>query len=419
MTIDEKYIFTAKGRKAIFITLLVGLVLTALGILAMNMGGHHGGEHAAAESGGHAAFHWTARLYANLWINNLYFTGLAIVGVFFIAIQYVAKAGWSVGFKRIAMAMASWLPIAAILMVVIFLIANHDLFHWTHEYLYDPSDPRYDPILAGKKGYLNFGFYMARMMGFFAVWYLLFILIRKQMLAEDLEGGTKRWKKNVTLSAIFIVFFGYSSSVASWDWVMSIDPHWFSTMFGWYVFASWWVSGLALIAFIAVLLKGKGYLSIINANHLHDIGKFVWGFSIFWTYIWFSQFLLIYYANIPEESIYFVERFLSDKYSGYFFINLILNFFLPFLLLMPRDAKRHTRFIKIVCPIILFGHWIDFYLMVTPGTLKENGGFGALEVGLLVVYASLFVYTALYSLAKYPLVAKHHPMLEEAIHHHV
>ena len=416
---DEKFIFSAGAKRNIFITLVVGLVLAALGVVMMNMGGHdaHGAE--AAADAGHHGFSWTQRLYANLWINNLFFTGLSAIGVFFIAIQYVAQAGWSVGLKRIPMAMASWLPIGAVLMIAVFLVANHDLFHWTHEYLYDKADPRYDSILDGKKGYLSFGFYMVRMVGFFAVWYLLFTQIRKHMLAEDIEGGVAHWKKNVTLSAIFLVFFGYSSSVAAWDWVMSIDPHWFSTMFGWYVFASWWVSGLALIAFIAVLLKDKGYLKIVNQNHLHDIGKFIWGFSIFWTYIWFSQFLLIYYANIPEETIYFVERWRSDKYVGFFFINLIMNFFLPFLLLLPRDAKRHSRFLKVVPPIILMGHWIDFYLMVTPGTLKENGGFGLLEVGLIMVYASAFVYTVLHSLAKHPLVAKNHPMMEETLHHHI
>lgn len=416
---DEKYIFSAGAKKNIAITFVVGLILAAIGVVMMNMGGHdaHGAE--AAADAGHHGFHWTKRLYANLWINNLFFTGLSAIGIFFIAIQYVAQAGWSVGLKRIPMAMASWLPIGAILMIIVFLVANHDLFHWTHEYLYDKADERFDSILDGKKGYLNFGFYMARMVGFFAVWYILFRLIRKQMLAEDIDGGVNHWKKNVTLSAIFLVFFGYSSSIAAWDWVMSIDPHWFSTMFGWYVFASWWVSGLALIAFIAVLLKDKGYLKIVNANHLHDIGKFIWGFSIFWTYIWFSQFLLIYYANIPEETIYFVERWKSDQYSVYFFLNLILNFFLPFLLLLPREAKRHTRFLKVVPPIILFGHWIDFYLMVTPGTLKENGGFGLLEVGLIMVYASAFVYTVLHSLAKHPLVAKNHPMMEETLHHHI
>src|SRR5690606_34506629 len=216
-----------------------------------------------------------------------------------------------------------------------------------------------------------------------------------------------------------IIIFAVTSSTSAWDWVLSIDTHWFSTMFGWYVFSSWFVSGLAAITLLVVLLKEAGYLKMVNSNHLHDLGKFVFAFSIFWAYIWFSQFLLIYYANIPEESIYFLERLSSDHYSMVFFVNLILNFFFPFLVLMTRDAKRQMIFLKIVCVVVLAGHWLDFYLMVTPGVLTVNGGFGFIEIGLALIYFSAFVFTVLTSLAKAPLVAKNHPMLEESIHHHI
>ena len=158
---------------------------------------------------------------------------------------------------------------------------------------------------------------------------------------------------------------------------------------------------------------------MVTAEHLHDLGKFVFAFSIFWTYIWFSQFLLIYYANIPEESIYFVERLQSDHYAPVFFLNLILNFFFPFLVLMTRDSKRHGVFLKIVCGVILFGHWLDFYLMITPGTLQHNGGFGLLEVGTMLVYAAAFLFVVLNGLTKSALVPKNHPMLQESLHHHV
>lgn len=416
---DEKYIFSGRAKKNIAITLVVGVVLAIAGVVLMNMGGHHGEGHEVAEAGGHEVFHWTKRLFANLWINNMYFTGLAIIGVFFVAIQYVAQAGWSAGFKRIPIAFGNWLPFSFVLILGVFLLANHDLFHWTHHSLYDESSADYDSIIAGKAWYLNMTFYLGRMVVYLGVWYLFFHFIKKRMYAEDIDGGTDHWRKNLMISAGFLVFFGYSSSMAAWDWIMSIDPHWFSTMFGWYVFASWWVSGLALITFIVVLLKDKGYLSIVNENHLHDLGKLVFGFSIFWTYIWFSQFLLIYYANIPEETIYFVERLASDQYSPFFFINLLVNFCLPFLLLMTRQAKRHTRILKVVCPIVLVGHWIDFYLMITPGTLKDNGGFGLLEIGIAMVYLAAFLYVVLSNLAKQPLVAKNHPMLEESLHHHI
>ena len=222
----------------------------------------------------------------------------------------------------------------------------------------------------------------------------------------------------VKYSTIFIVFFAITSSTSAWDWTLSIDTHWFSTMYGWYNFASWFVSGLAAITLIVVLLRENGYIKIVSSEHLHDLGKFVFAFSIFWAYIWFGQFLLIYYANIPEESIYFLERLESDYYSPFFFVTLFLNFFFPFLVLMTRDSKRHTIFLKIVCTVVMVGQWLNFYLMITPGVLKENGGFGFIEIGTTMVYFAAFSYVVLQSLSKVPLVAKNHPMLEESIHHH-
>jgi len=420
---EETFEFTAKTKKNLFIFIAVGAVLALLGIFSISMGGGH---HELEGEAGHA-FHWTQRLYANLWINNVYFAGIALIGVLFFAIQYAAQAGWSAGIKRIPLSFGAWIPFAGVLMLVTYFVAGHDLFHWTHHDLYDPSSPDYDSIIAGKGPYffwpLHGGsvpvFFLARLVIFFVVWYMLFAKLKSLAYKEDLEGGTEKWYQLRKLSAIFIIFFAVSSSMAAWDWVLSIDTHWFSTMFGWYNFASWWVSGLALTAFIVVLLKDKGYLSIVNANHIHDLGKFIFAFSVFWTYIWFSQFLLIYYANIPEETIYYVERWKNGQYAPLFYLNLIVNFFFPFLVLMTRNAKRHSRFIKVVAPVIIIGHWLDFYLMITPGTLKGNGGFGLLELGLMFVYSGAFIYVILNQLSKAPLYAKNHPMLEESLHHHI
>jgi len=263
--VEEKYDFTAKTKKNLFIFIGVGILLTVIGIISMNMGGHHGEE--AAHGGGHA-FHWYQRLYANIWINNVFFAGISIIGVAFFAIQYAAQAGWSVGLKRIAFSFGSWLPIAGILMLVSFFVMGHDIFHWTHHSLYDPASEDFDSIINGKKAFFFWPmedhpsvpvFFLARMVIFFGIWYFLFNKLRGLAMKEDIEGGTDRWYQMRKWSAIFLVIFAVSSSIASWDWIMSIDTHWFSTMFGWYVFASWWVSGLSLTALIAVLLKDKGY----------------------------------------------------------------------------------------------------------------------------------------------------------------
>jgi hypothetical protein len=200
---------------------------------------------------------------------------------------------------------------------------------------------------------------------------------------------------------------------------MSIDTHWFSTMFGWYMFASWWVSGLSVIVLIVANLKKAGYLKIVNANHMHDLGKFVFAFSIFWTYVWFGQFLLIYYANIPEETIYFVERMRNSPYSWIFYLNLILNFVLPFLLFMTRDAKRHLSTLTLVTPIVIVGHWFDFYNIVTPGVLNFAGSIGFMEIGVAFIFAALYLLVVLNALSKVPLIGKNHPMLQESLHHHI
>ena len=452
---DEIFDFTAKAKKSLIITMIVGVVLTILGLVLILKAGHgdsHGGGHGveiANESGhgseihtettghgetdahvekGHSDGHhevspiWKKRLFSNLWINTVFFAGLSLIGVFFFAVQYAAQVGWSAGIKRIPLAFGAWLPIAGVLILVLFFVAGSDIFHWTHSNLYGTGDPIMDkkapffywPMEAGTFP----AFWIGRLFLFFGVWYFFFNKLRKLALEEDLEAGNDRWYRMRKISAGFLVFFAFSSSIAAWDWVMSIDPHWFSTMFGWYNFASWWVAGLALTTFIIVSLKEKGYLAVVNDNHIHDLGKFVFAFSIFWTYIWFSQFLLIYYAHIPEETVYFMDRW-KGKYSGVFYLNLIINFFFPFLVLMTRDAKRHTRILKVVCAAIVFGHWMDFYLMITPGMLKFEGGFGFLEIGLILVFVGAFLFVVFRQMAKAPLYAKNHPMLEESLHHHI
>ncbi|WP_162429018.1 quinol:cytochrome C oxidoreductase [Pontibacter pudoricolor] len=417
---EERLIIPRKTNNKFFLMIAIGVVLLIAGILLMAAGGgaEHGEGHGEAAAAGHEAASWTKRLFINLWLNNVYFTGIAIVGVFFVAVQYVAYAGWSVLIKRIPEALGYFLPIGGLIMIVIFLFGGHDIFHWTHDYLYDVNDPRYDPIISGKSGYLNFWFFLIRMILFFALWILFFNWLRRLSINEDLHGGTSFYHKSITVSAMFLVVFGVSSSMAAWDWVLSIDTHWYSTMFGWYVFASWFVSGLAAITLTVVFLKQNGYLKMVNANHLHDLGKFVFAFSIFWTYIWFSQFMLIWYANIPEESIYFLER-LGPNFKWVFFVNLLVNFVFPFLVLMTRDAKRQMIMLKIVMIAILVGHWLDFYLMMMPGTMRGDAGIGFIEIGTTLIFLGIFLLVFTKGLTKASLVPANHPFLEESIHHHV
>jgi hypothetical protein len=447
----EQYVFRPATRTKLFILLGAGILLLALGlILAMSGGGHEEGGHAmtqsselvastdatatpqehAAESTEAAAEHhgkgWMERLKTSLWMNNVFFTGLGIIGLFFVAIQYAAQAGWSAGILRVPLAMGTWIPFAGILMIILYFFTSHDIFHWTHHDLYHEGE-HFDPIINKKAPYFFFPgepggfpiFYIFRMVLFFGMWYWFFIMIRRNMLEEDNEINTRFWYKNRVISTWFLIFFAVSSSIAAWDWVMSIDTHWFSTMFGWYVFASWWVTGLAMITLIVAYLKDAGYLKIVDSNHLHDLGKFIFAFSIFWTYIWFGQFLLIYYANIPEETVYFIERMETSPYSWIFYANLFLNFVLPFLLLMTRDAKRQLSMLKVVCPIVIVGHWLDFFNMVTPGVMQNDGGIGFIEIGLGLTFLAVYLLVVLGNLAKVPLIGKNHPMLQESLNHHI
>ena len=418
---EDKFVITADNQKKLLIAEIVGVILVVVGILLVAFGGH---GHEQGESAGHHV-HWLHRIWVNLWINNIYFLGIALTGVLFLALQYASQAGWSAYIKRIPEAFGSWLYVAAGLTFVIFGLANfagpghYHLFHWLDSSLYVEGGENYDAIIAGKKSYLNLTFFLIRMAAYFVLWIMMFRFIRNESLKEDMNGGDVHWRKLRVYSTIFIIIFALTSSTAAWDWVLSIDTHWFSTMFGWYVFSSWFVAGLAAVTLIVIWLREQGYLMQLNSSHLHDLGKYIFAFSIFWTYLWFSQFMLIYYANIPEESVYFIERLKSGQYAWVFYVNILLNFIFPFLVLMTRDSKRHTIFLKIVCPVILVGHWMDFYLMITPGSLGENGGIGFIEIGMAVLFAAGFIFVVLRALAKAPLVAQNHPMLEESLHHHI
>ena len=465
VVIEEQYKLTSESRNRIFMVLGLGIVFFIIGLFMLSQGGGehevHGGhaavthtaphadahaaataaaEHGTAEHGAevhasaphegaatHHEYNWMSRVWANLWLANVFFAGIAVIGLFFTCVQYVAWAGWSALIKRVPEAFGSWLPFAGVMMLAFFALGHHDLFHWTHEYLHNPTlpdgkpNPQYDEIIVGKEWFLNIPFYISRMVVFFSLWILIYYVLRSYSLKEDKDGGTKWYDKSIWLSAIFLVIFAVSESMSAWDWVMSIDPHWFSTLFGWYMFASWFVSGLSMITLCIILLKEKGYLSAVNSNHLHDLGKFMFAFTIFWTYLWTAQFLLIYYANLPEETTYFIQRRegFNGHYEWLFYTNIIVNFFLPFLFLMTRDAKRHVLFLKIAAIGLLMGHYLDFYLMIMPGVTKEHGGFGFLEFGTPMIFGAAFAYVISTTIGKAPLIAKNHPMLQESIHHDI
>lgn len=444
-SLDESFEFSASFQRKLLLAAVLGVVLVALGAFLINKGwaiGHlgahdahhveahasdaHHGADAHAEEGHHGEHHGATlsnRIVANIWMNSVYFIGIALVGIFFISYNYVAKAGWHASIKRIAEAFPSFIIVPAIIMLALFLIPStrHMLFHWTHDGIMDPNSPSYDAIIAGKSWYLNFPFFLVRMVVYFVIWYFLWTQIRKFSLQEDQVGGLDNYYKSRNYSKVFLLFFAVTSSTAAWDLTMSIDTHWFSTMFGWYHLASWHVAGLAALMLTIILLKEQGYLKAVKLSTIHDLGKLMFGFSIFWAYTWFSQYLLIFYANMAEETIYFVERMegYGGRYFAPFIINLILNFAFPFLILMARGSKRNFTLLKLACGAILVGHWFDFYQMIMPSAAKDQGGIGLIEWGTTLTFASLFIFFVARELTKANLIAKKHPFIEESVHHDI
>jgi hypothetical protein len=249
-----------------------------------------------------------------------------------------------------------------------------------------------------------------------AGWNLYRVYARKQSLKLDETGDLSYHKKLFKATAVFLVFFIVTESISSWDWIMSIDTHWYSTLFGWYVFASFIVTAITVIAFATLYLKSKGYLEHVNTSHIHDLGKFMFGFSIFWTYLWFSQFMLQWYSNIPEEVTYFIFRI--QEYNVPFFGMLLLNFVLPILLLINSYFKRLGWIISMAGVSIVFGHYVDFYLMISPGTVGGSWSIGITEIAALMFFAGLFIFAGFTSISKVPLLVKNNPLIEESKHFH-
>jgi hypothetical protein len=232
------------------------------------------------------------------------------------------------------------------------------------------------------------------------------------------EQGKKYIFTNTVWASIYIVWFGLTvASVTPWLWLMSIDAHWFSTMYSWYTFASTFVSGMALITIFVIYLKNKGYLEYVNEEHLHDLGKFQFAFSIFWTYTWFAQFMLTWYANISEETIYFKPRF-EGAYTGIFYLNLVINFLAPLLIFMSRPSKRNYATVTFVSILIVFGHWLDLYQMVFPHHYPDHVPMNLFDFGVAAGFVGLIMWSTGMALAKNPLLAKNHPFLKESIIHH-
>ncbi|MEK8178741.1 quinol:cytochrome C oxidoreductase [Flavobacterium buctense] len=357
--------------------------------------------------------------WAALYVACLFFMLIALGALAFYAIQQVAQAGWSPVLFRVMQGITAYLLPGSIIFFILLLLFgfhfNH-LFVWMNDGVTEVGHENYDALIAGKSGYLNFPFWIVRAAIFIAGWNLYRHLSRKNCLAQDEATDNSFYKKNFKMSAAFLVFFIVTESIMSWDWIMSVDPHWFSTLFGWYVFASFFVSGITTISMVTLYLKSKGYLENVNSSHIHDLSKFMFGISVFWTYLWFSQFMLIWYSNIPEEVTYFKTRI--EDFNLPFFGAVAMNFVFPILLLINTDFKRISWIIVMAGIIILFGHYVDFFNMIMPATVGDRWFIGIPEISAILFFLGLFIFVVFNALTKAPLVPKRNPFIEESKHFH-
>lgn len=351
------------------------------------------------------------RIWPNVLLANYYLLSLGLAGIFFVALQYVSNAGWSAAIRRVPEAMSSVLPISGVI-ALLTIFGIHSVYEWSHE-----SAITHDHLLQAKSGWLNIPFFIVRSVIYFILWSSFTYFIVRSSRRQDENGDVSHTKINTRLSAIFLVVFALTFSLASIDWIMSIEPHWYSTIFGIYNFSGLFLNGLATLTIIVILLRRWGVFSgIVNDEHLHDLGKLIFAFSTFWMYIWFSQYLLIWYANIPEETSYFIRRE-SGSWATFSIMNVVFNWVLPFIVLISRSAKKNEGLLLKVCIIIMIGHWIDLFWMILP-PFMTTPAFSIWEIGPMAGVVGLFFLVVFRTLSRANIIPVKDPMLIESLHYH-
>ncbi|MBI3071399.1 MAG: hypothetical protein HYY84_04645 [Deltaproteobacteria bacterium] len=348
--------------------------------------------------------------WSSLLVAAFYFLTIALGAIAFLALTYITKAGWSSVVKRVPEAMSTFLPVGAGLTLTL-LLGIHSLYHWSH-----PDAVAHDAILTAKAGYLNAPFFAGRMVVVLGLWLLFGWLFRRNSLRQDADAAVHHTRRNVALAAGYLFLFAFTFSVAGIDWLMSLEPHWFSTIFGIYNLAGLLLGGFASIAVVTILLRRAGYLPNVNENHLHDLGKLTFAMSVFWAYIWISQYMLIWYSNLPEETTYYLRR-TEGGWAFLFYFNVVINWVVPFVVLLPRPGKRSEANLLRVSLAVLGGRFLDIYLMVAPANSTEHGGVGIVDVTTFLGVGALFVLIVYRALARRSLIPRGDPYLIEGLHH--
>ncbi len=401
--ITDQFSVPSRLKTSGLILTLIGVATLIAGVFAflLNGDGHYD----------------VARFWVMLLQDSVFFLMIAVSSVFIMAAAALAQGSWIVAYRRVPEAIGAnvWvfgLITLIVLLCIVFGFHEHNpVYHWVH--------PEGDEILEGKTGFLNKYMFVGFSVATVGLWSYFGRKFRSLSLAQEKapKNGTKIYWKTIVFGGVFLLVYALTMmSITPWLWLMSIDAHWYSTLYSWNVFASAFVSGMSMILLWTVYLKNKGNLLLVTKEHMHDLGKFMFAFSIFWTYTWFAQYMLIWYGNIPEETTYFKMR-QQGPYGFLFYANLIICFVFPILILMSAPSKRNYFTIVFMALALLFGHWMYFYLLTVPGPMQEHWTIGWYEIGILLGFIGVTILTVGKTLSKSDLVPQNNILLKEAVIH--
>ena len=347
------------------------------------------------------------QFYHSYLTSYVFWLSIGWGGLFFTMIHHLTGAVWSVVIRRISETLMMTIPWMALLFLPL-LPGLHDLYHWTHH-----TEVAHDIILQKKAAYLNVPFFLIRTAGFFLVWIVLSNLLYKRSLKQDNDGA--KVGSFLRMSAPGMILFGFTVTFAAFDWLMSLNPHWYSTIYGVYIFAGGVMSMFAAIAIIVTYLQSRGILvGTVTKIHFHDIGKLLFAFMIFWAYMAFSQYFLIWYANIPEETVWFLARW---KGSWKFFSLLIVfgHFVLPFFALLSQAVKKSPFKLSIIAGWLLLMHWVDLYWNVVPTLHPDSAHVSWMDLTTMIGLGGIFIWLFWRKLITSPIVPVGDPNLKRSI----
>jgi hypothetical protein len=353
--------------------------------------------------------------WANYLIVNYYFLSLAMGGLFFFVIQNISQSGWASGFQRVSEAIMMYIPFASVFFLILFF-GVRDIYHWANNEVVAA-----DPVLQHKSVFLNIPFYFIRMIIYFSLWIIFILKLRKISLESDkadpdnMDNILRIFSKTGLYSKILIFILIITFSFAAFEWMMSIDAHWYSTIFALKNLVAAFLHGVTVLTLIVFSLYKRGYFPFLNKYHLHDFARYIFMLSIIWGYFWFAQFMIIWYGNIPEETAYFYVRW-QTGWKVLFFCEIGLNWAIPFMVLLPVKTSRNMAAIVTVIIFLIIGQYVDLFVQVIPGVTGALK-FGWIEAGLFLGYAGLFSLIVAIALSRAKILPRNHPYLEESLNH--